>query len=293
MTHTNPALEQLRNHRAETAIILGSGLNSLVVDPKKDQIVPYAAFSEIPQPTVPGHAGRFVLGEIEIGAGGSRATTTGKPARVDEPGGESIKKKIIFAQGRVHLYEGHSARDVTSTVRVLAKAGIKQLIVTNAAGALNPKFKPADWMMITDHINLTGTSPLIGCADFLDMTDAYSPRLCDKFRTAAKKLARRSSSEGGIDIVLHEGVYAGGIGPQYETPAEVRMLQKLGADAVGMSTVLEVIQARALGLEVAGFSCLTNLAAGLSKEKLSHEEVLKVGKKAAADFARLLKDALV
>jgi purine-nucleoside phosphorylase len=257
MTQTNPALEQLRNHRADTAIILGSGLNSLVLDEKGGQIVPYAAFSEIPQPTVPGHAGRFVLGEIE-------------------------KTTIIFAQGRVHLYEGHSARDVTSIVRVLAKAGIKQLIVTNAAGALNSKFKPGDWMMITDHLNLTGTSPLIGCADFLDMTEAYSRRLQEKFRAAAKK----------INVSLHEGVYAGSIGPQYETPAEVRMLQKLGADVVGMSTVLEVIQARALGLEVAGFSCLTNLAAGLSKEKLSHQEVLKVGKKAAADFVRLLRAAM-
>ena len=133
--------------------------------------------------------------------------------------------------------------------------------------------------MIADHINLTGTSPLIGSANFIDLTEAYSARLRKKFRAAARK----------IDIVLHEGVYAGGVGPQYETPAEVRMLQKLGADVVGMSTVLEVIQARALNLEVAGFSCLTNLAAGLSQEKLSHQEVLDVGKKAAADFARLFK----
>ncbi len=250
-------INKLRDFHADTAIILGSGLNSLVVDPTKDQIVPYAEFSEIPQPSVPGHVGRFVLGEIE-------------------------KAKLIFAQGRVHLYEGHSARDVTSIVRVLAEAGIKQLIVTNAAGALNPKFKPGDWMMITDHINLTGTSPLLGSANFIDLTEAYSVRLREEFRAAAQK----------IDIVLHEGIYAGSIGPQYETPAEVRMFQKLGADAVGMSTVLEVIQARALGLEVAGFSCLTNLAAGLSKEKLSHEEVLQVGKKAAAHFSTLLKAAL-
>lgn len=250
-------INKLRAHQADTAIILGSGLNSLVADPAKNQIVPYSEFSEIPKPTVEGHLGRFVLGEIE-------------------------KTKIIFAQGRVHLYEGHSARDVTSIVRVLAEAGIKQLVVTNAAGALNPKFKPGDWMMITDHINLTGTSPLVGSANFLDMTEAYSARLREKFRAAARK----------IDIVLHEGVYAGGVGPQYETPAEVRMLQKLGADAVGMSTVLEVIQARALGLEVVGFSCLANLAAGLSKEKLSHQEVLEVGKKAAANFAQLLSAAL-
>jgi purine-nucleoside phosphorylase len=251
------AINKLRDHRAEAAIILGSGLNSLVVDPAKDQIVPYAEFSEIPKPSVPGHIGRFVLGEIE-------------------------KTKIIFAQGRVHLYEGHSAREVTSIVRVLAEAGIKQLIVTNAAGALNPKFKPGEWMMLSDHVNLTGTSPLLGSANFVDLSDAYSSRLREKFRNAARK----------IDIVLHEGVYAGSIGPHYETPAEVRMLQKLGADAVGMSTVLEVIQARALGVEVAGFSCLTNLAAGLAKEKLSHQDVLEVGKKAAAHFALLFQSAL-
>jgi purine-nucleoside phosphorylase len=250
-------VQRLRDHRAETGIILGSGLNSLVGDPAKQQMIPYAAFSEIPQPSVPGHAGRFVLGEVE-------------------------KTKIIFAQGRVHLYEGYSAREVTSIVRVIAEAGIKQLIVTNAAGALNPKFKPGEWMMITDHINLTEASPLIGSAEFLDLTDAYSLRLREKFREAALK----------IDIVLYEGVYAGSMGPQYETLAKVWMLQKLGADAVGMSTVLEVIQARALALEVAGFSCLTNLAAGVSKEKVSHEEVLEVGNNAATVFAKLLKAAL-
>src|SRR5438270_10196582 len=156
-------IEKVRDYRAEIAIILGSGLSSLVVDPTKDQIIPYAEFPEIPKPSVPGHLGRFVLGEIE-------------------------KMKIIFAQGRVHLYEGHSAREVTSIVRVLAEAGIKQLIVTNAAGALNPKFKPGEWMMITDHINFTGTSPLIGSAKFLDLTDAYSRRLQEKFRAAAKKI---------------------------------------------------------------------------------------------------------
>src|SRR5437588_3669865 len=166
-------INKLRDRKAGTAVILGSGLSSLVVDPKN--VVPYSEFSEIPKPTVPGHVGRFVLGEIE-------------------------KTKIIFAQGRVHLYEGHSAREVTSIVRVLAEAGIKQLILTNAAGSLNPKFKPGAWMMITDHINLTGTSPLVGTSrradrrtsqrdvpTFLDLTEAYSPRLREKFRGAAKK----------------------------------------------------------------------------------------------------------
>ncbi|HEY6111860.1 MAG TPA: purine-nucleoside phosphorylase [Chthoniobacterales bacterium] len=261
------AIGKLRNYRAETAIILGSGLNSLVGETTNDQLIPYRGFGEIPQPTVLGHAGQFVLGEIE-------------------------KTKVVFAQGRVHLYEGYSAREVASIVRVLAEAGIDQLILTNAAGALNTKFIPGQWMMITDHINLTGTSPLTGSPEFVDLSEAYSPRLREKFRNAARELARRSSSEGGIDMTLHEGVYAGTIGPQYETPAEVRRLQKLGADAVGMSTVLEVIQARALNLEVAAFSCLTNLAAGLSKEKVSHEQVLETGQKAAANFAKLLSGAL-
>jgi purine-nucleoside phosphorylase len=251
------AVQSLREYRADTAIVLGSGLGSLVESATDAERIPYAAFPDIPRLSVPGHVGQFVLGEID-------------------------NHKIIFAQGRVHLYEGFSAREVTSIVRVLAEAGIKQLILTNAAGALNPKFKPGDWMMISDHINLTGTSPLVGSAEFLDLTEAYSPRLRENVRRAA----------GMIDMTLHEGVYAGSLGPQYETPAEVKMLCSLGADAVGMSTVLETIQARALDLEVAGFSCLTNLAAGLSKERLSHEEVLETGKKAAGDFARLLSASL-
>lgn len=247
------AVERLNNHHAEIAIILGSGLNSLVAEPENDRIILYSDFPSIPKPTVPGHTGRFVLGEIG-------------------------KTRVIFAQGRVHLYEGHSARDVTAGVRVLAESGVKRLIVTNAAGAANPNFKPGDWMMITDHLNLTGTTPLLGSAQFMDMTEAYSIRWRENFRKAAEK----------VDMTLHEGVYAALLGPQYETPAEVGMLQKLGADAVGMSTVLEVIQARALDIEVAGFSCITNLAAGISKEHLSHQEVLETGKKAAADFSRLL-----
>ena len=256
------SLDRLKAWRAEAAIILGSGLSSIV--PNDGETIPYSEFKELPQPSVPGHVGQFALAKID-------------------------NKNAIFAQGRVHLYERHSAHDVTEHIRILATAGIKQLILTNAAGSLNPNFKPGSWMMIADQLNLTGTSPLFlwrqasspaseAAPNFLDMTDAYSLRLRKNFRNAAAK----------IDIKLHEGVYAGVLGPQYETPAEVKMLRSLGADAVGMSTVLETIQARALGLEVAGFSCLTNLAAGLSKEKLSHEEVLQIGKSASTDFARLL-----
>ena len=261
-------IQRLQEWRAETAIVLGSGLNALVEDATDDKKIPYSEFKEIPKPSVPGHAGQFVLGKIDT-------------------------KNVIFAQGRVHLYEGFSARDVTACVRLLAEAGIKQLILTNAAGSANSDFKPGSWMMIADHLNLTGTSPLIAnvvaaavsggrpLPRFIDMTDAYSPRLREDFRTSANK----------IDIKLHEGVYAGLLGPQYETPAEVKMLRSLGADAIGMSTVLETIQARALGLAVAGFSCLTNWAAGLSHEPLSHEEVLAIGKSSAGDFAKLLDAA--
>jgi purine-nucleoside phosphorylase len=189
--------------------------------------------------------------------------------------------RIVFVQGRVHLYEGFSSRDVTAGVRVLAQAGVRNVILTNAAGSAHLDFTPGSWMMIADHLNLTGTTPLLGSAQFIDMTGAYSPRLRERFAKAAQRAG----------IVLHEGTYAGLLGPQYETPAEVRMLQTLGAQAVGMSTVLETIQARALGLEVAGFSCLTNFAAGLSVSHLSHEEVLERGHAAAAQFGRLLSAA--
>jgi purine-nucleoside phosphorylase len=254
---SDAALDRLRTWNADLAIVLGSGLNVLAVEADAQESVGYSEFGELPKPSVPGHAGRFVLGKI----GGSR---------------------IIFAQGRVHLYEGHTARQVTAAVRILAAAGIKRLILTNAAGVANENFAPGSWMMITDHLNLTGTTPLLGSAQFLDLTEVYSKKWRAKFSEAAN----------AKNITLYEGVYAGLLGPQYETPAEVRMLRTLGADAIGMSTVLEAIQARALGMEVAGFSCLTNWAAGISGEALSHEEVLETGKKAAAEFVHLLSAAL-
>jgi len=246
-------LNQMRDWQARIAIVLGSGLNNLVSDQADAPAIPYSSFPDLPKISVPGHVGRFVLSEIG-------------------------KAKVVFAQGRVHLYEGRSAREITGFVRVLAEAGIKILILTNAAGALNQSFTPGDWMMISDHLNLTGTSPLVGNPDFIDMTETYSSRLRGAFAAVAD--AKK--------INLHEGVYAGLLGPQYETPAEVRMLQKLGADAVGMSTVLEAIQAKALGLEVAGFSCITNLAAGISPTTLSHEEVLHAGRAAGGTLNRLL-----
>jgi purine-nucleoside phosphorylase len=164
----------------------------------------------------------------------------------------------------------------------MAALGISKLILTNAAGSLNPAFTPGEWMMLTDHINLTGATPLLGGVNFFDMSSVYSEPLRIAFATAAQSEA----------LPLHEGVYAGVLGPQYETPAEVRMLRVLGADAVGMSTVIEAIQARALGIEIAAFSCLTNWAAGLGKRPLDHADVLEVGKQAARNFGRLLKQAI-
>lgn len=251
------ALKRLRDWKAQTAIILGSGLSSIVPETAGTEAIAYTELEEIPRPSVPGHVGRFVLAQMN-------------------------GVKVIFAQGRVHLYEGFSGKDVTAGVRILAQAGIRNLLLTNAAGSANPNFAPGTWMMISDHLNLTGTTPLLGAPQFIDMTTAYSARLRDCFAAAA----------GRVGMVLHQGVYAGLLGPQYETPAEVRMVQTLGARAVGMSTVLEAIQARALGLEVGGFSCLTNFAAGISPTALSHAEVLETGQAAAAEFGRFLGVAL-
>ena len=251
------AHECLRSWGAELAIVLGSGLSSLVESAAAEQAIAYSEFPDLPQPTIPGHAGRFVLGTVN-------------------------QTRVIYAQGRVHLYEGNSAQAVTAGIRLLAGIGIKRLILTNAAGSTNPRFEPGSWMMLTDHLNLTGATPLFGAPKFVDLTDAYSQSARRHYAAAAR--------EAGI--ALNEGVYAGVVGPQYETPAEVRMLRTLGADAIGMSTVLETIQARALGLEVAGFSCLTNWAAGIGGNHLSHEEVLRTGAATATNFARLLKAAL-
>ncbi|MDQ6765495.1 MAG: purine-nucleoside phosphorylase [Verrucomicrobiota bacterium] len=252
------ARDRLARWGAEIAIVLGSGLNSLVAEVEAERRVPYANFDDLPRPKVPGHTGQFILHEI--------GTTP-----------------VIYAQGRVHLYEGYSASDVTAGIRLLAGCGVKRVVLTNAAGIANPRFAPGEWMSIGDHLNLTGTTPLLGRPEFIDMTEVYSHAWRAAFRHRAEDL----------QMPLHEGIYAGLLGPQYETPAEVRMLRTLGADAIGMSTVLEAIQARALGLEVAGFSCLTNWAAGMAADlRLSHSEVLETGKLAAAQFARLLETTL-
>lgn len=253
----NFAIERVREYGARAAIVLGSGLNSLVQHPPRERVVPYSDVGGLPRSLVEGHLSRFVLSEI----------------------GET---PVVFAQGRVHLYEGHSAYEVAAGVRFLARAGIERLILTNAAGSVRPDFEPGSWMMITDHLNLTGTTPLLGRTEFVDLNDAYSHQWRERFAAAAKS----------NNIVLHQGVYAGVLGPEYETPAEIKMLRVLGADAIGMSTVCETIQARALGLEVAGFSCLTNWAAGLNATPLSHREVLAAGQVSGEDLIRLFRAAL-
>ena len=243
--------------RPEWGLVLGSGLGSFVERMEILASVPYSEIAGLPQSSVAGHAGRFVFGKI---------------------GGITL----VAAQGRVHLYEGKTAAQVTAAIRWMHSIGIQRLVLTNAAGTCNPAFHPASWMMLNDHLNLTHTTPLLGGPNFFDMSEVYSRALRTRFAKVAAALG----------TTLHQGVYAGLLGPQYETPAEVRMLRTLGADAVGMSTVLEAIQARALGLEVAGFSCLTNWAAGLHPGTLGHEEVLETGKAAAAQLAAVLEQAL-
>lgn len=235
-----------------TAIVLGSGLGPLADAVEVSREVPFADVG-LPVSTVPGHAGKFIFGTLD-GA------------------------EVVLMKGRVHLYEGHSPQTVTAGVRWLTEHGVRSLILTNAAGTLNPDFPPGEWMMLSDHLNLTGRSPLQG-AHFQDLSEAYDAAWRARFRQSAEQLG----------VPLHEGVYAGNRGPQYETPAEVRMLRAMGADAVGMSTVLEAIQARALGMRVAAFSCLTNWAAGMNAQPLDHHEVMETGQQASAAMIRLLR----
>jgi purine-nucleoside phosphorylase len=251
--------------RAKTSIVprvgvvLGSGLGAFAERVEGRVVVPYSAIPHFPQSGVQGHAGELVLGTLD-----------GVPCAV--------------MSGRVHYYEGHSLDTVTFGVRVFAAIGVQHLLITNAAGAVNPTFAPGDFMVIVDHINLTGSNPLRGPNDerlgprFPDMSAAYGPAGRQALHGAARD----------VGITLREGVYAGLAGPSYETPAEIRMLQNIGADAVGMSTVAEVIVAAHAGLGVAGLSVVTNRAAGLGSTPLSHEEVKEVGNKVRGLLCDLL-----
>ena len=236
-------------------IVLGSGLGPLAEAVVVEREVSFAE-AGLPASSVPGHAGKFVFGKL----GGT---------------------PVILMKGRVHLYEGHGPRLVTAGVRWMAGQGIGELILTNAAGTLNPDFTPGNWLVLRHHLNLIGSSTLEG-AKLIDLSVAYDATRRETFLAAA----------AATGMILHHGVYAGLRGPQYETPAEVRMLRTLGADAVGMSTVLETIQARSLDLPVVAFSCLTNWAAGITGETLDHHEVLETGKQAAQAMVSLLTRVL-
>jgi len=262
----NQAKEFLQDQlkiKPTVGLILGSGLGVLADQISQPVRIPYQEIPGFPRSTVAGHAGQLVAGELN-------------------------GVVVVAMQGRFHYYEGYRLDSVTFPVRVMKAIGIEKLFVTNAAGGLNEAFKPGDLMLITDHINNTGQNPLIGPNDdqqgvrFPDMSTAYTPDL--------QKLARQVATELSID--LKEGVYVWNTGPTYETPAEVRMLQAFGGDAVGMSTVPEVIVARHVGLDVLGLSCISNMAAGILDEVLSHEEVIETTESVRETFIALVKEIL-
>jgi purine-nucleoside phosphorylase len=247
------------NVRPEIGFILGSGLGVLADLIEKPIVIDYSKIPHFPVSTVEGHAGELVAGSIQ-------------------------NKQVLIMKGRFHAYEGYGVETVSFPVRVMKELGIHTLMVTNAAGGVNTSYEVGDLMVIKDHLNLTYRNPLIGPNDnqlgvrFPDMSEAYSRRL--------RKLAHDVAASQNFS--LREGVYAGLLGPSYETPAEIRMLRILGADAVGMSTVPEVIIARHAGIEVLGFSCISNMAAGILDQPLSHAEVMETTEKVKPKFLKLV-----
>lgn len=243
----------------EVAIILGSGLGDFAEQIEAVAVVDYSEIEGFPISTVAGHKGRFVFGYL---AG----------------------KAVVAMQGRVHYYEGYSIGDVVMPTRIMGMLGAKKLILTNAAGGINYNFRPGDFMIITDHISNFVPSPLIGAnieelgVRFPDMSEVYSKRM--------RQIIARAAVDRGI--VVKEGVYVQLTGPNYETPAEIRMCRTLGADAVGMSTACEAMAARHMGLEVCGISCITNMAAGMNREPLSHKEVQETADRVAKEFCALI-----
>ncbi|WP_129598380.1 purine-nucleoside phosphorylase [Anaerophilus nitritogenes] len=247
----------------EIGLILGSGLGSLADQIEEKEIYPYSEIPHFPVSTVEGHAGQLVIGTLE-------------------------GKRVIAMQGRFHFYEGYKMEEVTFPVRVMKLLGVNTLIVTNAAGAVNTSYEPGDLMLISDHLNLSGDHPLIGKnlkefgTRFPDMSNAYDKDL----RERVKEIAR------SLNISIKEGIYACMSGPTYETPAEVKMVRILGADAVGMSTVPEVIIAIHSGIKVIGISCMTNMAAGILNEPLDHNEVMETSQRVREKFLLLMKNVI-
>ncbi len=254
--------EKIGNFNPEIAIVLGSGLGELA-DEYTDIAIPYAEIPGFIKSTVKGHKGRLVFADI---AG----------------------KKVVMMQGRNHFYEGHTLGEITYPIKVLKKLGVKTIILTNAAGAVNESFAPGDLMLITDHINCMGQNPLIGANDdtlgerFPDMTEIYKQDLLNIAKTCAKNL----------NINIKQGVYLANSGPSYETPAEIRMARLFGADAVGMSTVPEAIVANYCGLKVLGISCISNAASKAGGTALSHEEVIETTNKAKVKFKELILEII-
>jgi purine-nucleoside phosphorylase len=260
------AVEAIQTRSAlvpEIGVVLGSGLGSVAQQILDPVIIPYTEIPHFHGTSVEGHIGQMVLGSFH-----------GVPT--------------VFLQGRFHLYEGYPMEDVVFPTRTICGLGIQTLVLTNAAGAVNTRYRPGDVMIIQDHLNLMGDNPLKGPhlaqlgPRFPDLSEAYSNSCVEIFQQTATELG----------IPTHIGIYAGLLGPTYETPAEVRMLRGLGADAVGMSTVPESIAANHLGVRVAGISCITNLAAGILQQKLTHQEVIENSKIGAAKLARILQSAI-
>ena len=258
------SIREKTDFEPQVGIILGSGLGDYADGIDITCAVPYSEIEGFPQSTVAGHKGRFVFGYVE-------------------------KTPVVIMQGRVHFYEGYDMTDVVLPVRLMGMLGAKKLLLTNAAGGVNTAYIPGDFMLIEDQIMFGVKSPLIGKnieelgTRFPDMSEIYTERLRKVVRDSAKKLAIR----------IQEGVYVQMTGPAYETPAEVRMVRALGGDAVGMSTACEALAASHMGLEVCGISCITNMAAGVLKEKLNHKEVQETADRVAADFKKLVTEVIV
>jgi purine-nucleoside phosphorylase len=251
---------RLGDRRPLVGIVLGSGLGAFADELTDAVEIPYGEIPGWPRSTAVGHAGKLIVGKL-------------------------YAAEVALMAGRAHLYEGYSQQQAVFGVRVLGKLGIGKMLFTNAAGGINLSYGQGSLVLISDHINLQGSNPLSGPNDdslgqrFPDMSEAYSSRL--------RAVARAAAAD--LNVTLPEGVYAGLLGPCYETPAEIRYLRAIGADLVGMSTVGEVIAANHMGIECLGISCVTNMAAGVLPQKLNHEEVLEVGRQVRDGFVRLLK----
>lgn len=245
--------------KPEKAVVLGSGLGEYAEKIQIEQIVKYSEIEDFPVSTVQGHKGQFVFGYVK-----------------DVP--------VVLMQGRVHYYEGYSMQEVVLPTRLMGMMGAKKLLLTNAAGGINPSFSPGDFMLITDHITTAVPSPLIG--PNIDELGTRFPDMSEVYNRTMQEVIRKCARE--CSIPLKEGVYVQSSGPNYETPAEIRMFKSWGADAVGMSTACEAMAARHMGMDVCGISCITNMAAGVSKEKLNHKEVQETADRVAEDFEKLV-----